>query len=144
MGAQSGGEIWGGAGMKLYFRKRKQGAFVFRLDVENRQRRLELIHIATVTGKNEIRPHKRFPPTGDEQAKIEAWIADRASGREMTDAEKAIDDINMLTQWIAKEAKDDEVLSCSDPILLAIHDLRHEIVRRLSKVGAGNGSSDDE
>ncbi|MEL6478299.1 MAG: hypothetical protein AAFR17_13305 [Pseudomonadota bacterium] len=127
--------------MKLYFRKRKQGAFCFRLDVENRQRRLELIQIATITGKNEIRPHKRNPPTEAETAEIEAWIAEQASGRVKSTAEQAIEDINLITQWIAKEAGDEEVLAHSDPILLAVHDLRHEIVRRLSKVGDKPGGT---
>ncbi|MEM8699131.1 MAG: hypothetical protein AAGF44_08170, partial [Pseudomonadota bacterium] len=97
--------------MKLYFRKRKQGAFCFRLDVENRRRRLELIQIATVTGKNEIRPHKRNPPTKDEIAEIEDWIAEQASGKVRGPAEKAIEDINLITQWVVKEAGDEDVLA---------------------------------
>lgn len=124
--------------MELYFRKRKQGAFAFRLDVENRQRRLELIHIATINGKGEVRPHKRFPPTQEELDEIDRWMAREAEEREISMAEKSIRDINLLTQWIAKEAGDEDVLAWSDPTLMAIHDLRHEIVRRLSKVGEGN------
>lgn len=121
--------------MKLYFRKRKQGAFAFRLDVENRQRRLELIQVATITGKGEVRPHKRFPPTPEEMTEIETWMAAQAEGKPPSAGEKAVEEINLITQWVAKDAGDEEILSASDPILLAVHDLRHEIVRRLSRVG---------
>ncbi|MEM7668889.1 MAG: hypothetical protein AAF317_07015 [Pseudomonadota bacterium] len=128
--------------MKLYFRKRKQGAFAFRLDVENRQRRLEMIQIATVTGKGEIRTHKRYPPTPAEMQQIEEWIAQEAAGRTETEPDKAIKEINLIAQWVAKEAGDEDILSFSDPMLLAMHDLRQVIVRRLSQVG--EKKSDDE
>ncbi|MEM0943784.1 MAG: hypothetical protein AAGI70_07530 [Pseudomonadota bacterium] len=126
--------------MKLYFRRRKQGALAFRLEVENRQRRLEMIHIATITGKGEVRPHRRFPPTEAELAEIDAWITQESEG--LSPAEEAIRDINLAAQWVAKDATDDEILAGSDPMLLAMHDLRHEIVRRLSKVGTGKPSDD--
>lgn len=121
--------------MKLYFRRRKQGAFAFRLDVENRQRRLEMVQVATINGKWEIRPHKKNPPTDAELAEIEKWVATHRDGSELLPVEEAIAEINLLTQWIVKDATDDEVLSWSDPVLLAVHDLRYEIVRRLAKVG---------
>ncbi|MEO1495299.1 MAG: hypothetical protein AAFV19_24415 [Pseudomonadota bacterium] len=59
--------------MKLYYRIRKQGALVFRMEVSNRQRRIELNQIAAITGKDEIRPHKRRPPTEAEVAEIKDW-----------------------------------------------------------------------
>ncbi|MEM8698103.1 MAG: hypothetical protein AAGF44_02980, partial [Pseudomonadota bacterium] len=78
-------------------------------------------------------------------AEIEDWIAEQASGKVRGPAEKAIEDINLITQWVVKEAGDEDVLAHADPILLAVHDLRHEIVRRLSKVGAGSaGNGGDE
>ncbi|MEM8842298.1 MAG: hypothetical protein AAGD47_11030 [Pseudomonadota bacterium] len=127
--------------MKLYFRKRKQGAFAFRLDVENRQRRLEMIQIATINGKGEIRAQKRNPPTDAEHAEIEQWIAAQEADAEETDAEAFVREINLIAHWVSREADDEEILTASDPLLLAIHDLRQIIVRRLSKVGeqrAGN------
>lgn len=121
--------------MKLYFRKRKQGAFAFRLDVENRQRRLEMIQIATVTGKGEIRVHKRFPPSEAEMQQIQDWIDEQAAGVQESEPDKAIREINLIAQWVAKEAGDEDILAYSDPMLLAMHDLRQVIVRRLSQVG---------
>ena len=129
--------------MKLYFRKRKQGAFAFRLDVENRQRRLEMIHIATINGKGEIRPQKRFPPTDSEIAQIEHWVAEQAKDHPETEPERAIREINLIAQWVAKESGDDEMLTYSDPMLLAIHDLRQVIVRRLSQVGERRSGEQD-
>lgn len=128
--------------MKLYFRKRKQGAFAFRLDVENRQRRLEMIQIATITGKSEVRVHKRFPPTDLEMEQIEAWIAEQAEGKPQSEADHAIREINLIAQWVAKDAGDEDILDCSDPMLLAMHDLRQVIVRRLSQVGDKKNGED--
>ncbi|MBY8975635.1 hypothetical protein KHP62_07455 [Rhodobacteraceae bacterium NNCM2] len=128
--------------MKLYFRRRKQGAFAFRLDVENRQRRLEMIHIATVNGKGEIRPQKKNPPSPAEIEQIEAWIAAEADAPPETEPQKAIREINLIAQWVAKEAGDEDILANSDPMLLAMHDLRQVIVRRLSQVG--ESKSDDD
>ena len=42
-----------------YFRVRENGAFVFRVDTENRQRRIDMDQIATVNiRKGEIKPHE--------------------------------------------------------------------------------------
>ncbi|MEM1275894.1 MAG: hypothetical protein AAGH74_05175 [Pseudomonadota bacterium] len=125
--------------MKLYFRKRDHGAFAFRLDVENRQRRLEMIHIATING-TDIRPQQGCPPTQAEIQEIEEWIAGQTGHRPDCEAEQAINEINLLAHWIANEAGDDEILAFSDPMLLAMHDLRQVIVQRLAEVGAPRAS----
>lgn len=41
-----------------YFRIRENGALVFRVDTENRQRRIEMDQIATINIRNgEVKPH---------------------------------------------------------------------------------------
>ncbi|MEM9043452.1 MAG: hypothetical protein AAGC81_02065 [Pseudomonadota bacterium] len=129
--------------MKLYFRKRKQGAFAFRLDVENRQRRLEMVHIATINDDGEIIPQSIAAPTEAEFKEIESWVAEQAEHFPETEADRAIRDINLIAHWITTEAGDDEILTSSDPILLAMHDLRQVIVRRLSLVGSKQSTGTD-
>lgn len=117
--------------MTLYFRARKQGAQVFRMDVENRQRRLDLVPIAVVTNKGEIRPQKRTPPSEDELAQIALWVASRTE-TPPTGIAATIRELNLLAGWLQKDASEDEVRASSDALLMAMHDLRGVIVRRLS------------
>jgi hypothetical protein len=122
--------------MKLYYRVRKQGALVFRMEVSNRQRRIELNQIAAITGKDEIRPHKRRPPTAEEEAEIRAWWADHKTRREageLDEIETFMEELNKFTNWIEKEAPNAAVGAQSDPLLMALLDLRQVIVRRLSE-----------
>lgn len=125
--------------MKLYYRIRKQGALVFRMEISNRQRRVELNQIAVINGKGEVRPHNRRAPTEDELAEITTWWADRnlreAQGS-LTDAEDFMATLNRFTQWVDKDAPLADVNTASDPLLLALLDLRQVIVRRLSEPDA--------
>ena len=61
-----------------YFRVRENGAFVFRVDTENRQRRIEMDQIAIINIRNgEVKPHGGRALTEADQAAIDAWIAER-------------------------------------------------------------------
>lgn len=54
-----------------YFRVRDNGAFVFRVDTENRQRRIEMDQIAVVNIRNgEIKPHGGRELTPEDLAAI--------------------------------------------------------------------------
>lgn len=122
--------------MKLYYRVRKQGALVFRMEVSNRQRRIELNQIAAITGKDEIRPHKRRPPTDAEEAEIREWWRTHKARREageLDDVEVFMEELNKFTNWVEKEAPNATVSEQSDPLLMALLDLRQVIVRRLSE-----------
>src|SRR5690606_19902989 len=57
-----------------YFRVRENGAFVFRVDTENRMRRIEMDQIAAVNIRNgEIKPHGDRPLSEADLAAIRAW-----------------------------------------------------------------------
>ena len=109
---------------------------VFRLDVQNRQRRLELTHIATINARGEILPHKHRQPTDTEMSEIATWWADfshRRNNGTLSTAEVLIGDLNDMANWLAKDAGSKEVEEVSDSLLMAMHDLRQVIVRRLSQ-----------
>ncbi len=118
----------------LYFRVRENGATVFRLDTENRMRRLEMDQIAVVNVNNgQIRPHASNPPTEEEQAQIARWMEARRAllaERQIDDIFRAIDHLNLTAQWAQSKATDEELERFTEPLLLAMHDLRMVLVRK--------------
>ena len=89
---------------EYFFRVRENGAVVFRVDTENRQRRIDMEEIATVNINNgKIKAHGDRPLTADETVLIEEWIAKRVAtlaAREVDDLLRAVDHLNMTTQWV--------------------------------------------
>ena len=86
-----------------YFRVRENGAVVFRVDTENRQRRIDMEEIATVNINNgKIKPHGERDLTAEEEALIAEWVVERRA---------------------VLEARDDN-------LLMAMHDLRSVLVRK--------------
>ena len=79
----------------FYFRVRENGAAVFRVDTENRQRRIEMDQIAVVNIRNgEVKPHGDRPLSDQEVDTIRTWMADRRAllaRRDMDDIHRAID-----------------------------------------------------
>ena len=123
--------------MKLYYRHRKQGAQVFRMEVANRQRRIELNQIASITNQGDIVPHKRRPASDAELAEIAEWWdgwQKRRDAGALNQTEAFMADLNQFTNWIAKGASDTEIDTLSDDLLMALLDLRQTIVRRLSNI----------
>ncbi|WP_225028820.1 hypothetical protein [Xinfangfangia pollutisoli] len=117
-----------------YFRIRENGAAVFKVDTENRQRRIELIEIATVNVKNgNIKPHGEGKLTAAEQQLIGDWLAKRRAvldARDVDDILRAVDHLNLTTQWAQSKASDDQLEEVTDALLLAMHDLRAVLVRK--------------
>ena len=117
-----------------YFRVRENGAVVFRVDTENRQRRIDLEEIATVnTNNGKIKAHGDRPLTKDETALIEDWIAKRVetlAARDVDDILRAVDHLNLTTQWVQSKASDDQLEAVTDHLLMAMHDLRTVLVRK--------------
>ena len=117
-----------------YFRIRENGAAVFRVDAENRQRRIELEEIAAVNVKNgNIKPHGDVELTEADRAAIGDWLAARQArlaAREVDDILRTVDHLNLTTQWAQTRATDAQLEAVTDALLLAMHDLRSMLVRR--------------
>ena len=119
---------------EYYFRVRENGAFVFRVDTENRQRRIEMDQIAVVNIRSgQVKPHgDRVLSTADETA-ISDWMAERRvllARRNIDDIHRAVDYLNQTTHWVNSSAEDEELEDVTDALLLAMHDLRSVLVRK--------------
>ena len=118
----------------LYFRIRENGAAVFRVDTENRQRRLELILIAIVNSNNgRIKPHGEGELSPAELTEIKAWLLQRTAvlqERALDDIQRTVDHLNLTAQWAQSKASDEELEKVTDPLLMAMHDLRNVLVRK--------------
>ncbi len=120
----------------LYFRIRDNGATVFRVDTENRQRRLDMDQIAVVnTNNGQIKYHANETPSEAEKAAIQAWIAARQetlAARDIDDIFRAIDHLNLTAHWAQTRASDADLEKFTDSLLMAMHDLRMVLVRKKS------------
>lgn len=117
-----------------YFRIRDNGAAVFRVDTENRQRRIELEEIAFVNTRNgNVKPHGDRALEAADQSAIAGWLAARQTElarREVDDIHRAIDHLNLTAHWAQTRASDEALDEVTDRLLLAMHDLRSVLVRR--------------
>ena len=117
-----------------YFRIRENGAAVFRVDTENRQRRIELEEIAVVNVKNgNVRPHGETELTPQDLAAISDWLGKRQAQlarREVDDILRSVDHLNLTAQWVQSRATPEDLDEVTDLLLLAMHDLRQVLVRK--------------
>ena len=119
---------------EYYFRIRENGAAVFRIDTENRQRRIEMDQIAIANIRNgEIKTQGDRVLSDEDVAHIRARMDERMAvlaKRDMDDIHRAIDYLNLTTQWVQSKATDDQLEQVTDALLLAMHDLRSTLVRK--------------
>ncbi|WP_299738018.1 hypothetical protein [uncultured Roseobacter sp.] len=119
---------------EYYFRVRENGAAVFRVDTENRQRRIEMDQIAVVNIRNgEIKPQGNRQLSEDDLGVIRDWMSERKAllaTRDMDDIHRAIDHLNLTTQWAQSRATTAQLEDVTDDLLLAMHDLRSVLVRK--------------
>ena len=120
-----------------YFRVRENGAAVFRVEFDNRNRRIEMDQIAVVNVRNgEVKPHgDRVLSEADDTA-INDWMEARIAllaRRDMDDIHRAVDHLNLTTQWAQSKATDAQLDEITDTLLLAMHDLRSVLVRKKSE-----------
>lgn len=124
----------GGELPDYFFRIRENGAAVFRVDTENRQRRIEMDEIAFVNVKNgNIKPHGDRVLSETDQDAIATWLAARQeelARRDIDDIHRTIDHLNMTAHWAQSRATDEALDAVTDRLLLAMHDLRSVLVRR--------------
>ena len=119
---------------EYYFRVRENGAFVFRVDTQNRQRRIDMDQIAVVNIRNgEIKPHGDRILSQADLAAIEEWMEERhavLAHRDIDDIHRAVDYMNLTTQWAQSKATPEQLEEVTDALLLAMHDLRSVLVRK--------------
>jgi hypothetical protein len=117
-----------------YFRIRENGAVVFRVDSENRQRRIEMEEIAVINVKNgNIKPHGEVKLTPRDHEVIGEWLAARQvllAMRDIDDILRTVDHLNLTAQWAQSRADDQDLDRVTDTLLLAMHDLRTVLVRK--------------
>lgn len=117
-----------------FFRVKENGALVFRVDTENRQRRIEMDQIATVNIRNgEVKPHGDRRLREEDMAAITAWMAERNAllmARDVDDILRTVDHLNLTTHWVQSRATEAQLDSVTDTLLLAMHDLRTVLVRK--------------
>lgn len=118
----------------LHFRTRDNGAAVFRVETENRQRRLDLRQLAVINIRSgEIKPHGQQIPSDAETEQMNAWIEARRAdllSRERDDIERLIDQMNFAAQWFQSRAEPADVEAVANRLLLAMHDLRSTLVKK--------------
>lgn len=119
---------------EYYFRVRENGAFVFRLDTENRQRRIEMDQIAVVNMRNgEIKAQGDRTLSEPDIDAIKEWMEERSktlAHREIDDIFRAIDYLNQTAHWAQSKANEEQLEAVTDALLLAMHDLRSILVRK--------------
>ena len=119
---------------EYYFRIREKGAAVFRVDTENRQRRIDMDQIAVINVVNgQIKPHGQRELSETDLEVITEWMAERQAmlkARTIDDIHRAIDHLNLTAQWVQSSAEDEELDQFTDTLLLAMHDLRSVLVRK--------------
>ena len=119
---------------EYYFRVRENGAFVFRVDTENRQRRIDMDQIAVVNiRKGEIKPHGDRTLSARDLDVIKEWMAERlelVKYRDLDDIHRAVDYLNTTTHWAQSKATNEQLEEITDALLLAMHDLRTVLVRK--------------
>ena len=117
-----------------FFRVRDNGAFVFRVDTEDRQRRIEMDQIAVVNIRNgEIKPHGDRALEPEDIEAIKDWMRDRIellAMRDIDDIHRTVDHLNQTAHWAQTRASDAQLELVSDALLLAMHDLRTVLVRK--------------
>lgn len=117
-----------------YFRIRENGVAVFRVDAENRQRRIEMEQIAVVNLRNgEVKPQGNRVLTDEDTAAIADWLAERQemmARREVDDLYRTIDHLNLTAQWVQSRATPEQLDAVTDRLLMAMHDLRSVLVRK--------------
>ncbi|MEP1328922.1 hypothetical protein [Pseudophaeobacter sp.] len=119
---------------EYFFRIRENGAFVFRVDTENRQRRIDMEQIAAVNIRNgEIKPHGGRALSERDLAEIKTWMAERSAvlaARDIDDIKRAVDHLNLTAHWAQTKATDEQLEAVTDDLLLTMHDLRSVLVRK--------------
>ena len=119
---------------EYYFRVRDNGAAVFKVDTENRQRRIEMDQIAVANIRNgEIKAQGARELSPEDLKVIKDWMEARIAllaARDIDDIHRAVDYMNLTTHWAQAKATDDQLEDVTDALLMAMHDLRTVLIRK--------------
>ena len=119
---------------EYYFRVRENGAFVFKIDTENRQRRIDMDQIAVANVKNgEIKVHGDRELSDEDIRVIKEWMDNRTAllaDRDLDNIHRAIDHMNLTAHWANSRASAEQLDDVTDDLLMAMHDLRTVLVRK--------------
>lgn len=119
---------------EYFFRVRENGAAVFRINAENRQRRLEMDQIAVLNIRSgEIKPQGDRVLSAPDMAAITNWMEARRAllaARDLDDIHRTVDHLNLTAQWAQSKASAQELDAVTDALLLAMHDLRTVLIRK--------------
>jgi hypothetical protein len=119
-----------------FFRIRENGAAVYRLGTDPRDQRIEMDQIAVVNTRNgEVKPHGPRELTEADRAAIADWLASRRatlSRREADEIARTVEVLNHAAHWVQTRATDAELEALTTPLLLAMHDLRTVLVRKVA------------
>lgn len=131
---------------EYYFRVRDTGAFVFHINPETRMKRIEMTQIAVVNVRNgEVKPHGDYQLNDQDRSAIETWLSARRKtlrARKLEDVIRLADDINLATVWLQQSAERAELDEVAERLLLAMHDLRTVLVRKLAQAMQKDAPSD--
>ncbi len=119
---------------EYYFRVRENGAVMFRVDTQNRQRRIEMTEVAVINIKNgKVKAHGDHVLSDAEKSEILRWMKEREAllaRRDIDDIHRTVDHLNLTTQWAQSRASDEDLEDVTDRLLMAMHDLRSVLVRK--------------
>lgn len=131
---------------KLFYRVSKQGADVFRIDLQNRLRRLDLQKIADIHLTNKtISQIKGIDLSSEEQSDMQNWLKmrqDQLELRSQNDINRLIESLNHAANWVENQADDEQISQIGDPVLMAMHDLRATIIRKMTLKKTTGGNND--
>lgn len=122
-----------GSPPEYYMRLRENGAAVFHIDLENRNRRIEMTQIAVINKQGGVKPHADHVLTDADRAAIEKWQAERAviaATRQIDDILRTVDHLNLTASWVQQKANDADLDAVTDTLLMAMHDLRQILVKK--------------
>ena len=125
-----------GAPPEYYMRLRDNGVVVFHINPENRNRRIEMTQIAVINRQGDIKPLGEYVLTEQDQTAIANWQARRAQTletRQIDDILRTVDHLNLTASWAQQKASDDDLEQVTDALLMAMHDLRHVLVRKAAQ-----------
>ena len=83
--------------------------------------------------KGEVKPHGDTALTDTDIAAIQEWLDKRVrllAQRDIDDIHRAVDYMNITTQWVQSKASEAQLEDVTDALLLAMHDLRSVLVRK--------------